>query len=461
MKTITLLLISISFLFTIAFPDAGYLGSIAQNPSPAIGGDEHPTIQMESEEVIIELHPTYADVSAEFIFTNTGDETTVDMFFPLDVRTPVGAPFVYPPQGDLSDYFNVYADGKKLETSLIYSDYYDPGYIKENDYTWEELKSLIKPLSEEEPEPGELIHFTEYWIKGEESEEFNYNQKLEDFTRSAQLSSAVWLVHFDGGETRRVLCEYTYTYTADYNETVFRFSYPLYTGASWSGDIDEGRIIVVPGEDFNWDELCYYTGFYLPEPTEYGLTFFEGESEMAGHDVAPFAELKTTTDIEKYKGFAYKNSLVWEFSDLEPVVFKQYFRPFYPDIGSLGYDEFDIEEFDYKPGLSGTLVYLSISESFEPEQFLVVNGYGVPFYEDYNSSGLVEDMKTLPYPAVFKAIEEKNGWLKTHFVGDYYLGEEGVEYTGWINTNTKDEDALVIPTVMPFGDSFVEKPEGE
>jgi hypothetical protein len=460
-RNIYLLILPIIIIPSLIFSDAGYLGSIAQNPSPAIGGDEHPTIKMESEDVIIELHSTYADVSAEFIFKNTGEETTVYMYFPLDVRTPVGAPFLYPRDDSISDYFNAYVDGEKVNTSFLFTDYYNPSNLKENNYSWEDIKSLIKPLSENEPEPGELIHFTEYCIKNEESEDFNYNQHLEDITRSAQLSSAVWQVHFDSGETRRVLCEYTYSYTADYNETIFRFTYPLYTGASWYGDINKGRIIVVPGEDFKWDELCYHTGFYLPEVTEYRLTFFEGVEDMIEHDIAPFAELKTNTDIEKYKGKTFKNSLVWKFSNLEPVVFEQYFRPFYPDVGSLGYDEFDIENFDYKPGLNGTLVYLYISESYKPDQFIVVNGDGMPFYKNYKSTELVENMKTLPYSAEFKAIEEKEGWLKIEFTGGYYLGEEGVEYKGWINTNTINEDSLVIPTVMPFGDSFVENPEEE
>ena len=75
------------------FADAGFLRSIIQNPVPVYS---FPTsIEMTSEDVLIEIYPGgTVEITAAFLFTNTGTADTVIMYFPLTLRTIFHGPYL-------------------------------------------------------------------------------------------------------------------------------------------------------------------------------------------------------------------------------------------------------------------------------------------------------------------------------------------------------------------------------
>ena len=68
-------------LFVITFTsqaDMGFFGSIAQNPAPSDTFQVHPFIELTCEDVVIEVYPGgEAEITADFLFTNTGQADTV------------------------------------------------------------------------------------------------------------------------------------------------------------------------------------------------------------------------------------------------------------------------------------------------------------------------------------------------------------------------------------------------
>jgi len=208
---------------------------------------EHPTIRMVSEDVRIALHKLGASVFAEFVFENTGEETDVEMVYPLQ-----------------SDW----------KSTTVYN---------------------LKVFEEGGEDYIESVKF-EYVIHDDESDD---ELSLVDW--------ATWKVHFDGGETKRIQVIYNAPYgfngelknlhdkwgrvvsgtEVENRSPLHRIcDYVLYTGASWKGTIGEGRISFYMTAEVCWEDLIGPDGvgllqesFAFPQGGKYDSTpqeYFEG-----------------------------------------------------------------------------------------------------------------------------------------------------------------------------------------
>ncbi|HEC80552.1 MAG TPA: hypothetical protein ENI43_04765 [Firmicutes bacterium] len=462
------LLISFSILLVplcMVFPDAGYLGSLMQNPAPAISQVEHHTIEMVSEDVLIELHSSittnrtddelvedyvYADVIARFVFNNTGKATDVEMFFPLNVMT-IFVSQLYMDPAVVPDMIEVMVGGEEVEIQPLYTAFYDPSMIEEYDMRWKELSASIEAINTSEPGNGELIHFRNYLFTEKSWGDVPFC--------CAVALSANWSVHFEEGETIVVECRYTCDLTSDYAMNTFRFAYPLFTGASWRGDINKGRIVVFPGDDFNWDDLRLYTGFYLPEPENIGDYNF-----VMREDVDGFIDVDSMLYSYHDCVSGFENALVWEFENLEPVIYRLNWLSYYPDLGSLGqvpeyFDEdiqvdYDTHRSGYRdvPGIDGTMVYLYVSRTYIPNWYFVVSEAGIPLYENPDPDSIMKDDYKLPLYAELEVMEVRGDWIKVNYM-DHFRSRSGENV--WVCKKMVDDNGLVIPTVLPFIDAYV------
>lgn len=431
-KTITVFIFLLLPVLVIA--DAGYLGSVTQNPAPVTTLGTYPDISMESEEVVVELHPTYADVTAGFTFQNGGEEQTAIMYLPLEIGTVfvsrIAASFE-----DLKDELSVQVNNQGMATEGLYQGLYDPELRQEMGLSWEEFSALLQVLNSSEPALGEPLYFRKYVLAEDDPDYDSWgNQPL----YPAQMLSASWTVPFAPHESKTVTCIYRYFYTQDYNQSTERFAYPLFTGATWAGNIGEGKIYVIPGEDFNWEDIRWVAGIYMPEVEELS-----------------YAQLNVA--LPGYHQKTYSHALLWSFTDFEPKPMSLGHLAFYPDVGSLGvYFMGDEAEEDY----IGSLIYLYVSSFYQPTVYTGIKPSGITLrQEPKETANLVAVKEKIKFLEQVDSIETKGNWMKvsyTDYAGEY--DRELSPFIGWVNLNEKNEDGLVLPSLLPWVDSYVAKP---
>ncbi len=433
--------------------DAGYLGDLTSGATP-IG--EHTSIVMTAEEVVIELRSeevVYEDwsstrysatITADFLFTNTGEANTVYTYIPYSVMT-IFVSVLYDAVDMAIPLENprVLVDGEPVEVRKLCVGNFDESVLEGG--TWEEFAERALPLFDEQPENGEPFYFRRYFTDSEYG--------LGDITHPADALLAYWEVPFAADETKLVEYVQEYSLTSDYGEQVFRLTYPLFTGAGWRGDIGFGRVTVVPGEGCDWSDLRYYTGLHLPLPEE-----VEGHRLEICGDIADHAAFGKS-DLASYDGGDYERALVWEFTDYEPHPGQLNSYALYPDIGDLGTYQYMLHE-DYEAGFEESydnpwdysMIYLYLGE-YPPSYFFVVETDGVPLFDSPGGNPL--DDARIGFTHGARVLDWEGNWIKVSWK-DWESDRSG---EGWANLLPLDEDWLVVPSLLPLPDSYYEPVE--
>ena len=323
-----LFVILIFTLFTaagVSSADMGYFATIAQNPVPAGIPGWHSAIEMTAEDVVIEvLESGKAEITADFLFTNNGDEESLIMYFPISVMTPqISHLWNLSQTTPLLDSPVVTVNGASVEVyPLLRARWYPQG----NDLTWKDVLNFSTPLTDGEPDTNAVFFYMLHpscW----ESLTMDFVSPLDIPDQLAMMADgfmAAWTVDFDAGE--QLLVEYCmeYSMSGDREEYLYTLFYPLYTGAGWAGSIGKGRISVIGGEGFSWNTLIDWTSLSMTEGTE-----------VENPEIDPFPEFSNLptwgeTRLSQLTGNMYCHALVWEFSDFEPVITPSVWQAFYP-----------------------------------------------------------------------------------------------------------------------------------
>ncbi len=307
-------------------------------------------IEMTAEDVLIEIFPGgNASITAAFLFTNTGAADTVIMYFPLVVRTLTMGPAL--PLIDITDPLrapSVSINGSYIEVHPMIGNTWLPEY---NEYRWEDIRSEVMTMTETEPDMGEVYFYT---VEAENWHSYDYIDLIYDhydeitFVEELQLLcnslNASWIVPFSAGE--EVLVEFCieYTMSSEYENPYCTMIYPLYTGASWTGSIGEGRITAVPAGGLKFSDFHSWYSVSMPDAEIVEGLAYVPLSEIS--DCVSFAN----TELADFSGTHFDSALVWIFTDFEPVVSPTHWQFFYyspdnPDYrfhsGSAGVDTTD------------------------------------------------------------------------------------------------------------------------
>jgi len=198
--------------------------------------EEHPTIAMVREEVLITLNNDNAKITASFDFKNTGNKTeAVEMFFPLDY------------------------DFEKEEEEKTNNREEYPASVKVNDYGYYSVTAK------------ELYTDFSVTVDGKPCNCGFEKKYIDDMYHEEAIHSlAIWSVDFTPSATRRVVCSYTSTYGYTPNAIGPTVDYLLYTGTTWHGAIGYGKITVRPGNGFDWSIPLSYKGTGVPPAHDEG-----------------------------------------------------------------------------------------------------------------------------------------------------------------------------------------------
>jgi hypothetical protein len=274
----------ISLIFTgIIFSDAGYYDLLYRPINTSQG--EHPTIIMESENVIIEPDYNGAKIDAEFVFYNDGPATEVTMFFPIsEMMNAVG------------NLLDLYSPTDKEFIDAIKKLGVDERILKE--------KEIVDVINGNDA--GFIVKVNNIDIPvdyiTEDKLDENYTLTENKFTR--------WTVNFTGEEKKTITCSFNadyYMQKLGYGTPVI--SYILSSGSGWKGPIGKGTItihrslskfnvplfFISPTAEFYPDNIDDTTWGYFTELTSIG-------------DIPP-AEVSVSDDIEE---------ITWRFSNYEP-----------------------------------------------------------------------------------------------------------------------------------------------
>jgi hypothetical protein len=300
--------------------DMGYFGSIAQNPVPSDTLVVHPFIELTCEDVVIEVFPGgKAEITADFLFTNTGQADTVIMYFPISVMLPTHS--LLWSLSDLSDPLinpSVSVNGIPTDVHPLLATNWSTWAFR--DFSWVDILDTVNPLSDIEPDDHETFFYmidTERWDSIDVILDNVLADSISDIDYlilSASSSHASWTVPFKAGE--QVLVEYSMEYSlgSDYMERSYDLTYPLYTGASWSGAIGNGRITVLPRGDIGIKHFISWGSSSMPEAICEDDYSFAPLPEIVD---APGYEM---TILSNLSGRHMEGALVWLFHDFEPVV---------------------------------------------------------------------------------------------------------------------------------------------
>ncbi|KQC14890.1 MAG: hypothetical protein APR63_13215 [Desulfuromonas sp. SDB] len=437
------------------YSDAGYLASISSGPSPVTSYDKHPCIEMTAEEVVIiifkqfdlnfdEPTETYsAEIYTSFLFTNTGEQERILMAIPVEVITPfVSYLYGYEENDSLLSNPRVYVNGQEVEVSLIF------GSIIQDNLTVEELEFIEKyldPLFDQMPLPGQPLYFRNFQI---------IQRGVEDISMellSPNIALACWEVEFEEKEQKLVEYRQNYEMTADYGMKAFRLSYPLFTGATWSGSIGRGKISVILDDDISPQELVYFLGVGLPEPRE----IERGTLDLT--DYLSLLENPEISTISRLNGRYFNYGVEWEFKDLQPLPSDFSYRNYYPDIGDIGavyYMEYlenpDQELKDLRLPWQKSKLYFGLGD-FPLKTFWVVNPCGVNVYSepDDQSGNIISSGSPLSHVV---AEEIQGRWIKAD-ISDYV---NDVELKGWVPIYYYNQDGLLELNLMLLLDSYYE-----
>jgi len=328
-------IVSISALLafsSLIYGDMGFFGTIAQNPVPVDTFAVHPFIELTCEDVLIEILPGgEAMVTADFLFTNTGPQDTVLMYFPLSVMVPTIS--VLWDMGSISDPLeepDVTVNGQPIDVRPLLCIMWIREYVEES--SWLTFTETVDVLTPEEPDSGFVFYLAdpEYWggLDMMETVLADTISDLDLFMMSAYSSHAFWEVPFQAEE--QVLVEYRTSFQMRYEWGVpyFNLNYPLYTGASWAGPIGSGRITVTVAGGREFTDITDWISYSMPEATE-----------VASHEFAPLPGMEGApalyeTYLSANFGSILPSALVWAFSDFEPLVSPQGWMYYYEDAHS-------------------------------------------------------------------------------------------------------------------------------
>ena len=321
-------------LVSCVFSDAGFLRSIVQNPIPV---SSFPTsIEMTSEDVLIEIYPGgTVEITAAFLFTNTGAADTVIMYFPVKLRTIFDGPYLA--LYNVSDPLlspSVTVNGLPVVVRPMIGNTWTPWH---DEYTWDEVRDVVYTMQETEPDSGEFY----FYIADEFSwDTYDINRMLnewssdytvlKDLVVTIHSLNACWSVPFAEGDSVLVEFSTEYSMSSGYESPYCTMIYPLYTGASWAGPIGEGRITIVPSGGL---EFADFDSWYSTSMPDAGIMKNQTYVPLESISGADGFEL---TELACFSGTYLDSVLVWEFSEFEPVVSPTrweyfYFSPDNPD----------------------------------------------------------------------------------------------------------------------------------
>lgn len=309
------------------FADVGFLRSIVQNPIPVSSSST--SIEMTSEDVLIEIYPGgKVEITAAFLFTNTGSADTVIMYFPVTLRTVTMGPGL--PLYDITDPLaspSVTLNGLPAEVHPLIENTWTPWF---DEYTWEDVRSEVLTMNEAEPDTGEYYFYIvdpDSWNTYDFNE--TYFESYDGFTLLENLLilvnslNACWTVPFSAGESVLVEFNMEYLMSSEYESPYCTMVYPLYTGASWAGPIGEGRITVVPSGGLEFADFDSWYSISMPDARIVKDMTYEPLESITNSDGFKL------TKLANFSGTHLDSVLVWEFTEFEPVVSPTQWQYFY------------------------------------------------------------------------------------------------------------------------------------
>lgn len=416
-------------LAALCFADAGYLGSLAQGPSPALPGSGGTSVRMAAEDVFIRLEScSTAVVSAAFLF-DADEAETVLMCYPIEVRTV------------FSSLWNALL---YEEDDEFYTPPRDPGTRVWVDGVPAETFILVQCGRTGDEEADRRL-MERYGRGGREARGGSFLVSTIPASDSAAAASAVesaqallvcWEVGLEPGRSRLVEVEDRVRPTSDYSGRLHRITYPLVTGASWAGRIGRGRISVTGGPSFDWDDIQWWSGVLMPPPLE--------QSRFVP---APLPGLEGSRLLEAFTGSDLGRALVWEFEDFEPVAGRRDSYTFFPDIG----DVYGLVVSDASNGgkrdspWESSFVYLYMGPAL-PGAFMCIRPGGLGLEE--TPGGRVCSV-ALPGEGL-SLLDRRGDWLRVERDQAFEGG------TGWLEMHEVGPEGLVLPTVIPLPESYWE-----
>ncbi len=244
MKKIFLFLISIAFITSTSFAD------IAPDPinSRGLTPVKDTKIQMESEEIKVELNPSYADVYCKFFMKNTGGKETLEVGFP-NINLGFHGYNRSKDEKDLKD-FEVTVGGEKIDCTPKFK--------------------IDKKSKKIEPTKDDKTEYNNWFI---------------------------WEMTFKKGEEKTVEVKYKQPFGLGYSAGIFGkryFSYVLDTGAGWHEKIKKAKITIT-FKDMTKDNVISAT------PKKYKLKDKEISWEMK--NIEPTSEHNIRVDYKAYKDY--------------------------------------------------------------------------------------------------------------------------------------------------------------
>jgi hypothetical protein len=169
----------------------------------------------------------------EFEMFNTGDEQTVDMYFPIETDYEVEG------KEELKEFvkdlgFKTTVDDEEIETN-IYVGLYEHNIMDFYDYIREKYQILDKPHQEILGPTGEVMYI---WSNETVSET---DDKFDDLI-------VMMRVDFKKGQMRKIVVDYTELERKLGSGWSSRYKYIFTTGATWKDDIGYGRITLKKGD---------------------------------------------------------------------------------------------------------------------------------------------------------------------------------------------------------------------
>lgn len=415
-------------LAALAFADAGYLGSLAQGPSPALTSGGGTGVRMAAEDVFIRLEScSTAVVSAAFLFESDEAETVL-MCYPLEVRTVFHALWnallyaegdedcVPPPEPGT----RVWVDGSPVETFILVQCGYDD-------------EGSGSRLIEQYGRDGQDLPGGSFLLSMVPASD---SAAAEAAVESAQALLVCWEVGFEPGRSRLVEVEDRVRPTSDYSGRLYRITYPLVTGASWAGRIGRGRISVTSGPGFDWEDVKWWSGVLMPPPLE--------QSRFVPD---PIPGLEGSRLLEAFTGYDLGRALVWEFEDFEPVAGRRDSYTYFPDIG----DMYGLVFSDALTGVSqdspweSSFVYLYMGPAL-PGAVMCIRSGGLELEE--SPGGPVSSVALTG--ECLSVLERRGDWLRVERNSAFDGG------AGWLEMHEAGPDGLVRPTVVPLPESYWE-----
>lgn len=426
------------------YPSTGFLGTTCTNPFPILIDGQTTDIELCYEEITLLIQRDFVyyvdwniqsfegDLTADFIFINSGDSQAVRMAIPIEVHQPLSPYLTVPYDSTYQVKFpQLRIDGLPKEAELLYCT-----KIRENTFwyvSWDSLKMILDPLSEDQPDSGQYLYYRNY----------PPTDLVPYFPTDAAL--ACWEVNFKPGESH--LIEYNLNCKMNHDDSsIYRLTYPLQTVSNWISDTNQIKFTVLIENSVTLANLNFYYGIGLPQPTIYEDYFYKIPEQISNY-VEP-----EKTNLSKYDQTNYYSALIWELKNFTPSISDLSYKSFYPDLGDFDneyytlYDQLkqahrNFEEVGYLPWLQN-MVYLYFAPT-PVSQYFVVPSCGAALFD--SPYGEPTSIRISPLSSV-KMIEQQDSWIYGEIID--HLNNE--KYIGWLPIFELDSQNLVQPVLMPY-----------